>query len=305
MQFSILIPVVKTKFFKESFESAAAQTFDDYEIVVLNNKADADISWVKENPHVRYFENDVQLPPPANWNCGIGHCLGDFVILLSDDDTLKPETLAELARYRRENPDVEAIRFLREERWEDAKPHRFSCPGSPVETVDEFLYYQETYLRGFALSDYAFSREAALAVGGFRDFPFGWGSDRLLPVEIGTRKNKIGNLGKLLLTYRFTGLSSSAKSSLAEKLQGDCSYFRTINSILETNTGFFKPFALEANKKRLQVQQDSLFIAAFMSYSWRDIRALWKAARDIETSRWRSIFVASVFRVQKWLGKKN
>ncbi|MDR3229605.1 MAG: glycosyltransferase, partial [Puniceicoccales bacterium] len=138
MQFSILIPVVKTKFFKESFESAAAQTFDDYEIVVLNNKADADVSWVKKDPRVRYFENDEQLPAPANWNRGVGYCRGDFVILLSDDDALKPECLTEVARYRRENPDVEVVRFLLEEQVEDAKARKITPPGATVETVDEF-----------------------------------------------------------------------------------------------------------------------------------------------------------------------
>jgi glycosyltransferase involved in cell wall biosynthesis len=304
MRFSILIPVVKTKFFNEALGSALAQTFDDYEIVVLDNKADAPLASVARQPKVRYVANEERLPPAENWNKGISLCKGDFIILLCDDDMLKPNTLSEVEIFLAENPEVEVVRILREEiGW--GRVLRFSCPGAAIETIDTFVYFQETYLRGNALSDMAFSRVAANEIGGFRLLPAGWGCDRLLTLEIAKRKNKIGNLNKILLTYRFSEVNLTADiGNTLEKMRGDELYYHDAKQNMNATDGQFKQFALVANQKRFQSQQDARYIVAFVHLNIKLFRQLWKMTKHMETSRWRSIFVASMFAIQKWLGKK-
>jgi glycosyltransferase involved in cell wall biosynthesis len=288
-KFTVFIPVVKTLFFKEAFDSAVAQTFDDYEIVVLDNKADADVTWVKSKPRVRYHENEYQLPPVENWNAGLRLCRGEFVILLSDDDFLTPDCLCELARFIEKHAGLEVIRFLRSEIYHNGVVHRFSAPGAEVESIDQFIYYQYTFHRGLALSDYAFRRATAIEIGGYRNFPKAWATDQLLAVEIGARKNKIGNLNKPLLCYRFNGENLSTKTHVLEKMTADYEYFKYTASLLESIASSYQPLAVKSIKSRLQGMQDLHFTSAFLAHDWSAVCGLYKIVRRMGTSRSRSL----------------
>jgi glycosyltransferase involved in cell wall biosynthesis len=292
-KFSIFIPVVKTRFFKDAVSSALNQSFDDYEIVVLNNAADADTSFVIEHSRVRYFQNAERLPAVKNWNKGIELCRGEFVILLCDDDRLRENCLPELEIFLRRNPDLDVVRFLREEFYEISEtPLGFSCPGVEIETLDEFLYFQEKNMRGVALSDFAFRRSIAIKVGGFRDFPTGWGSDRFLVAAIAAERNKIGNLNQFLLLYRSTIGSITDTFGAVEKMEGDYLYFTHIAELLRKIDGSFKNLALEQNMRRLQIQQNSHFIAALQHRRFKVFVNLFMRTKDYPTSRAQSVFVA-------------
>jgi len=309
-KFTILIPVVKDAFFREALNSAFAQDYTNFEIVVLNNCATGSLHSIKTHELIRYFENPTRLPPAENWNKGIGLSRGEFVVILCDDDMLKPETLRELDAFLIAHPNVEIVRFLREEiLGGDRRPVRFSCPGAMIETLGEFFYYDEKYMRGTSLSSYVFNREAALAIGGFHEFPHAWGNDRLFAVEMVARKNRIGNLNKVLLSYRISSLSITGAFGVVEKMEGDYLYFQHVERIFKGVQGDYAALCSDVNLRRLQIQQDSHFISVFL---WRGFNIfartlhllrLFRKTRSYPTSRVRSVLIGFVNFLKHFIGK--
>lgn len=273
-RFTILLPVVKTRFFQKALDSALAQNFDDYEIVIIDNKADADISHVAETPRVRYLKNETQLLPATNWNKGIAACLGEFILLLSDDDELEHDCLREVDAFLEKHENaLDVLRILRGEFWEGGPVSSYSCPGREVETVDEYIYYQFKYYRGQALSDFVFRKNAALELGGFREVGASLCSDKMLFTGLAALRNKVGNLNKILLRYRWHGANYTLvprRDLYIDSLKSDFAYFQFNEQILEKCAGRFRELAIEVNKANYQIRQkthyaDALFFLGLFS----------------------------------------
>jgi glycosyltransferase involved in cell wall biosynthesis len=269
-KYSIVLPVFKTKHFKETFESVVGQSFDDFEIVVMNDEADGDISWVCQNNKTRYFENHPRLGPTQNWNRGISLCRGEFVLVFSDDDVLAPNFLAEVDRFLREhNFAVDIVRVLRELIDESGNTLAFSAPGRPVETLAEFVYNFISSPGRQCLQDIIFRRQTALQIGGFKNFPRGWGADILFSVEIAAVKNKIGTVNEVLVKYRkHSGSLSHPKNPdfYTEVIAGDYGYYKGVLHLLKDEPGAYAKLALSLNEKRLQMQWDWVYTEMLVNF---------------------------------------
>jgi glycosyltransferase involved in cell wall biosynthesis len=206
--FSIVIPVVKTCYFNAAFASALAQHGAKNEIVVVNNKADGDISFVQEHECVRYVENETRLPPSANWNKGLELASGEFVVVLSDDDLLLPNFVEECVKFSKKHKDLDVFRVLRED-FDENGSLGTTKGGGEIETVCDYFCHQIEDKRGQCLVDFVVRREAALKVGGFKEYPRAWCPDWLIVLKTGALKNKIGNLNKVLTRYRSNETSIS------------------------------------------------------------------------------------------------
>ena len=65
IKFTIAIPCYKNKFLKEALDSILIQTYNNYEIIILNDKSPYDIDSIVSNYHdkrIRYYKNEI--------NCG-------------------------------------------------------------------------------------------------------------------------------------------------------------------------------------------------------------------------------------------
>lgn len=308
-RFTILIPVVKTRYFQEAIESALAQNFQDYEIVVVDNKADGDLSTWAEKPRVRLFHNETQLAPAPNWNKGIEHSRGDYIVLLCDDDILAPECLAELDAFlkgRGEGLDV--VRFLRKEFGREKLAIAYSCPGKELETVDEYVYFQFRFFRGQALSDFAFSRKSALEIGGFPSMPGCLASDKSFVIRLASRQNKIGNLNLPLLNYRWHGMNYTnvRRPGLYEdSLDSDFFLYNLVNQLLEKSSGDCRGLALAENRRHWQVRQNSHFNDALRSFGWRGLIRIWRHAPDSPASKTKSFWLAVANKARRFLKRKK
>jgi glycosyltransferase involved in cell wall biosynthesis len=276
-KYSIVLPVFKTKYFKEAFASVSEQSFDDYEIVVMNDEADGDITWAKENPRVRYFENHPRLGPTQNWNRGLSFCRGKFVLVFSDDDILEPNFLEEVDKFLHErNFEMDIVRVLLTMVNKTGEIQSFSAPGRPVESLSEFFYNQYSFARKQTLQDIIFCRETALKIGGFKDFPRGMYSDLLFLVEIAAKNDKVGNLNKLLVRYRLheTNLSRfKDKKYYFDLLSGKFGFYRGMREILKNSPGMYQKLAEQLNKNLLQKDIDYFYKGILVNYG---IYALWR-----------------------------
>ena len=96
-------------FLPEAVDSLLAQTFPDWELVIIDDgSTDATPAVVRRylaDSRIRYFRSDVLGQSRAK-NLGIGFSRGEFIAFLDADDAWFPTKLAEQVELMRANPTV-------------------------------------------------------------------------------------------------------------------------------------------------------------------------------------------------------
>lgn len=94
---SICIPAYQaSRFIRYTLESVLAQTFTDFEVVVLNNCSTDNTAAIVagfSDPRIRLEHNDAVLPLPANWNRVVRLSRSPLVKLVCADDVIYPRNL--------------------------------------------------------------------------------------------------------------------------------------------------------------------------------------------------------------------
>ncbi len=99
---SVCIPTLgRTNLLADAIASAAAQTFTDFDVVIADNSADADMQREIDGVLVRFpslrfvvKRHAARLPVGENFNSLIDAAAGELWVLLPDDDRLCPNFLA-------------------------------------------------------------------------------------------------------------------------------------------------------------------------------------------------------------------
>jgi glycosyltransferase involved in cell wall biosynthesis len=105
---SIVIPTYKhARFIEETLRSVFAQTFQDFEVIVINDGSPDDTGAVlkpwAESGRIRYFEQS-NVGQSATRNRGIELARGEFLALLDDDDLWPSDKLAWQVESLRRQP---------------------------------------------------------------------------------------------------------------------------------------------------------------------------------------------------------
>lgn len=101
--FSIFLPAKgRLEYLAEAIESVLLQDFQDIELVVSNNGADAALRDVAEkyrsNAKVRYVEQPEVLNMPTHWEKVTQELVGEYILILTDRSVLKAGALHYLHR---------------------------------------------------------------------------------------------------------------------------------------------------------------------------------------------------------------
>lgn len=101
---SILIPVYnRSLLIKETIDSALLQTYQNFEIVIVDNASD-DGTWdiIQEyynNPKIKAFRNQKNIGPVRNWLRCLEEAGGEYGKILWSDDLISPDFLAKTVPY--------------------------------------------------------------------------------------------------------------------------------------------------------------------------------------------------------------
>ena len=99
---SVVLPVYNgEKYLRESIESVIAQTYRNWELLILDdcstdNSADIAIEFAKRDSRIHYYKNEMNLRLPRNLNKGFSLAKGNFLTWTSDDNRFKPEALKKM-----------------------------------------------------------------------------------------------------------------------------------------------------------------------------------------------------------------
>jgi glycosyltransferase involved in cell wall biosynthesis len=93
---SILIPAFRPTWINEAIQSALAQTFTDFELIISDDSADDEVeklvsTW--SDRRLRYFRNPTRGAPGSNRDLLISRARGEYIKFLFDDDFLYPHSL--------------------------------------------------------------------------------------------------------------------------------------------------------------------------------------------------------------------
>ncbi len=127
-------------FLAEAVASVRAQTFDSWELLVVDDASEDDTwEWLKlEREHderllifrlVEHSERAVAA------NHGLAAVRGEFIMFLDDDDLLRPEGLAQLVEALREDESAVAVAGARFKFKEPAEGVRINHPSKPLKKI--------------------------------------------------------------------------------------------------------------------------------------------------------------------------
>lgn len=163
-QVSVIIPTYGHRdYVLQTLDSVFAQTFSDYEIIVINDGSPDDTAELlvplAATGRIRYLEQSNAGQANAR-NRGLNEARGEFVALLDDDDIWPADKLAWQVKRLREHPDVGAVAGDRlwwdgvselPELAEETGPHLLTVEtlfgGNPIASPGQVLVRRELIQR--------------------------------------------------------------------------------------------------------------------------------------------------------------
>lgn len=210
IKFSVTIPAYKDKYLKETIDSVLAQTYPNYEIVVVNDASPYDLDAIMSqytDERIRYFKNEKNCGARDvvdNWNICLSHATGDYLICMGDDDNLTPRCLQDFADLIAKYPELDLFHARSEIIDDDSNLVQVLELRPEWESVYSLIYNP----RNSHLGDFLFKTETLRRNGGFYKLPYGWASDDLTAF-IGAASHGVANTQEVGFQYRGNGLSIS------------------------------------------------------------------------------------------------
>lgn len=107
---SVIIPAYNAaQFLADTLQSVRSQSYDDYEIIVIDDGSTDDTRAVVESfPGIRYHYQSNRGPAAAR-NAGLRLAQGEYLAFLDADDLWRPEMLQSCISILEEHPEIGAV----------------------------------------------------------------------------------------------------------------------------------------------------------------------------------------------------
>jgi glycosyltransferase involved in cell wall biosynthesis len=186
------------KHLREAVDSMLAQSFPDFELVIVNDgSTDRSVEIIEgyDDPRIRLIENSLGKGVVGARNTGIANANGEYVAMMDCDDIACPTRLEEQVAFLDDHPDFGMIGAWSEMIDEGIRVagNFMSCSASP-EAIPSLLLFNNCFTQSTVVI-----RKTALPEVGYRFYP--GAEDYDLWVRIAQRA-KVWNLQKVLVKYR-------------------------------------------------------------------------------------------------------
>ncbi len=114
---SIVLPSFNgSLFIKDSIQSILAQTFEDFELIIVNdcstdNTLEICNEFAKKDKRIRIISNYRNLKLPASLNAGFLKAQGDYLTWTSDDNLYKVNAIEKMVEALDSNPKIDLVSF--------------------------------------------------------------------------------------------------------------------------------------------------------------------------------------------------
>ena len=111
--FTVAIPTFnRSGLLRSCLESALRQTCDSFEVVVSDNASEDDTAEVLlrcSDPRLRVLRQPRNIGPLPNWNACLAAANGEYIVFVSDDDSLRPHLLQRCAQVLEADSTVPVV----------------------------------------------------------------------------------------------------------------------------------------------------------------------------------------------------
>lgn len=226
MKFSITIPAYKSKFLKECIDSCLAQTYDDFEIIIVNDHSPEALDSIVNqyhDPRIRYYVNNQNcgaVNVVDNWNKCLEYAQGDYIICMGDDDKLLPLCLEEYAKLTDKYPGLSVYHAWTQLITDTSEHLTFQEQRPEYESAYAFLWHRWTYRHFQYIGDFLYDTKRLREQGGFYKLPLAWGSDDTTAFRAAL-DGGIANTQVPCFQYRINGQTISNTGSSRLKLKAN------------------------------------------------------------------------------------
>lgn len=205
--FSVVIPAYKVNYLKEAIDSILNQTYNDYEIVIVNDASPYNIKNIiglYNDDRIRYFENKENcgaINVVDNWNICLSYVKGKYVICMGDDDKLLPTCLMEYSKLMAKYPNLGVYHAWTELIDEKSEFYSLQQPRPEFESALSLAWNRWNGRNKQYIGDFCFNVDLLRKDGGFYKTPLAWGSDTITAIKAAMHGG-IANTQVLCFQYR-------------------------------------------------------------------------------------------------------
>jgi glycosyltransferase involved in cell wall biosynthesis len=145
-----LLTCNRARFLGEAIDAALAQTFTDFELLVLDNASTDGTSQLVQryhDPRMRYVRHPENIGAIANGNAAFALARGTYLLITHDDDRMKPDLLARQVAVLDAHPEILLVSTNAECINEQGRPtgRTFALPADVTYARLDFI---RAYARG-------------------------------------------------------------------------------------------------------------------------------------------------------------
>ena len=242
MKFSITIPAYKQRYLYEAIESCLAQTYKDFELIIVDDASPEDLKSVVDrfqDSRIRYYRNEKNcgaLHVVDNWNICLGYTKGDYVICMGDDDRLLPNCLEEYSKLIDKYPDLDIYHGMTEVIDENGNVTNMQEARPEREGMYSIISGRLRNSRLQYIGDWLFKRTALEQFNGYVNMPMAWGSDDLTAYTIAKNKG-VANTQIPVFQYRISSLTISNSGHYREKSKVQFDVLNQVEVLLKNGEG--------------------------------------------------------------------
>lgn len=147
---SVLIPSFNyANFLPEAIESVLSQTYQDFEIIVVDNSSTDNTvevvnSYIKKDSRIKLYVNEENIGMFRNYNQALTYANGEYIKFLNADDKFKPTILEKFTNILENNKNVSIVTSKRRRFEDDNDVLDSGFSGIP----DRKLILKEVFKRG-------------------------------------------------------------------------------------------------------------------------------------------------------------
>ena len=261
MKVSVVLPAWKGKFLREAIGSILAQTFSDFELLVVDDCSPEDIRGIVNSfsdSRIHYSRNEQNIGGrdlAAAWNKAMENARGEYAVLASDDDLYEEEFLSTLVALADEHKDI-SIFHSRVAFIDSAGSELGLSEERPeYETPAEFLFSRAVKRNWQFAPEFLFRVDKFRAIGGFVSFPRAWYSDDATWLKLAFKGGVIYSPRVLFRWRKSRDNISSLFSDLEEKLKAGFLYKRWIHEYINNLTAEIES---KENRKLLKIAESKV-----------------------------------------------
>jgi len=208
MKFSITIPAYKAQFLAEAIESIAAQSYADWELIIVDDCSPENLAAIVKpylkDSRIRYYRNAKNcgaVDVVDNWNICLSHCTGDYVVCMGDDDRLLTCCLAEYKTLIERHPGLNVYHARTEIIDENGTVVSMQEPRPLWESALSFLWNRWDHRNRQFIGDFCYRAAYLKQAGGYYKMPLAWASDDITALLAASEKG-IANTQGFCFQYR-------------------------------------------------------------------------------------------------------